>query len=209
MPQISKKKSSEELYLKSVPSSRDGPTQTPEKVKSEKTKKTPTRRDGSETQEQHLHSGSEVKSSKGQNLQSGSEVKSSKSKNFSVARVPSDTVMFKEKNSNVPDKDRYSGQVNEQLINSKVGAVSSSDSKSFRKETRKSPKSSESPTRQGSIPPIISQDTPKNISPELYATGSSPSSSSPLYHGQKPSISSNNSFSMQKLVTFLCFAAFF
>ena len=187
-PQITKKKSTEELRPESTPASRDGAANSSgnDKVKSEKTKRPPTRRDTTANEAQE------------QRMQASPEAKSSKSKNSLISKVSSDTVVVKEKNSEGSGRDGFSGQNAESLINFKIGVVASSDSKIFRKESfRKSPKSSESPSRQ-SIPPISSQDTPKNSSPELNTTGSS-TSSSPLHHSHKPTASSNPS-SIYKLV---------
>ena len=164
MPQITKKRSSEEIHSKPTPVSRDG-SQTlsynSEKAKTEKSRKSSTKRDSiaelSEKQQQK-----------------SSELKNLKPKNIALGKVSSDTAIQKEKSSNILEQngERFNS---EKLYTSK--SVPPTDVKYHRNKEalRKSPKQSETPTRQGSIPPIQNQNPSKTSSPDQLL-GTSPSS---------------------------------
>jgi len=165
MPQITKKRSSEEIHSKPASLSRDGSqalTFDSEKFISEKSRKSSSKRDS-------------IAELSDRQQQKSSEMKNLKPKNIALSKVVSDTAIAKEKTSDPVEQSTETSFSSEKLYNSK--SVPPTDFKyHFNKEAfRKSPKQSETPTRQGTIPPIQNQNLSKSSTPDVHQ-GNSPSS---------------------------------
>ena len=207
MPQIAKKRSVEELHSKSTAVSRDGSqTLNPndEKIKAERSKKLSSKRTSVTDQNDKQQTEKSKKSSAKRDTsiaelserqqQKSSDLKNLASKTMILAKVSSDSAISKEMTSNLIERNGEASYSSDKLYNSK--SVPPPDYKHHKKEAfRKSPKQSESPTRQGSIPPILNQNLSKAPSPDVLGT---PTSSTPQLSMSKVHTMTNPGTSLNK-----------